>query len=110
MRNLMRSMFFVALTAVFAAAPAKAQDAYPAKPVRMIIPFAPGGPADLIARIVGQKMTEEFGKQFYIENHAGAGGNIGTALGARAPADGYTLMHHQPGHGHQCQPLQVAAL
>ena len=92
MRNLMRSMFFVALTAVFAAAPAKAQEAYPAKPVRMIIPFAPGGPADIIARLVAQKMTEEFGKQFYVENHAGAGGNIGAGVAARAPADGYNIM------------------
>jgi tripartite-type tricarboxylate transporter receptor subunit TctC len=92
MRNLMRSMFFVALTAVLAAAPAKAQDAYPAKPVRLIVPFAPGGPADLIARIVGQRLTEEFGKQFCVETHAGAGGNTGTALGARAPADGYSLI------------------
>ncbi|MBX9844892.1 MAG: tripartite tricarboxylate transporter substrate binding protein [Xanthobacteraceae bacterium] len=92
MRKLMRSMFFLALAAALAAAPAQAQDAYPSKPVRLIIPFAPGGPADLIARIIGQKLTEEFGRQFYIENHAGAGGNTGTALGARAPADGTTLI------------------
>jgi tripartite-type tricarboxylate transporter receptor subunit TctC len=80
------------LAAVLVAGPAGAQDAYPNKPVRLVIPFAPSGPADLIARIVGQKLTEEFGKQFYIENHAGAGGNSGTALAARAPADGYTLL------------------
>ena len=80
------------LAAVLATIPAAAQEAYPSKPVRLVIPFAPSGPADLIARIVGQKLTEEFGKQFYIENHAGAGGNIGTALAARAPADGYTLL------------------
>jgi tripartite-type tricarboxylate transporter receptor subunit TctC len=80
------------LAALLITAPAGAQDAYPNKPVRLVIPFAPSGPADLIARIVGQKLTEEFGKQFYIENHAGAGGNIGTALAARAPADGYTLL------------------
>ncbi|MBX9829749.1 MAG: tripartite tricarboxylate transporter substrate binding protein [Xanthobacteraceae bacterium] len=92
MRKLMRSMFFLALAAIVAAAPAQAQDAYPSKPVRLIVPFAPGGPADLIARIIGQKLTEGFGKQFYIENHAGAGGNTGTALGARAPADGHTLI------------------
>ena len=71
---------------------AAAQDNYPSKPVRMIVPFAPGGPADLIARIVGQKLSEELGKQFYIETHAGAGGNTGTGLAARAPADGYTLL------------------
>jgi tripartite-type tricarboxylate transporter receptor subunit TctC len=84
-------MFFLALTAVLAT-PVSAQDAYPSKPVRLIVPFAPGGPADLIARIVGQKLTEELGKQFYIETHAGAGGNTGTALGARATADGTTLI------------------
>ena len=56
------------------------------------MPFAPGGPADIIARLVAQKMTEEFGKQFYVENHAGAGGNIGAGVAARAPADGYNMM------------------
>ncbi len=60
--------------------------------MRLVVPFAPGGPADLIARIVGQKLSEEFGKQFYVETHAGAGGNTGTGLAARAPADGYTLL------------------
>ena len=70
---------------------AGAQDAYPSKPVRVIVPFA-CGPADLIARLIGQKLSEDFGKQFYIENHAGAGGNLGNGIAARAPADGYTLM------------------
>jgi len=77
--------------ALFGCTSAWAQS-YPSKPVRMIIPFAAAGPADLIARLVGQKLTEDFGKQFYIENHAGAGGNIGTGLAARAPADGHTLL------------------
>jgi tripartite-type tricarboxylate transporter receptor subunit TctC len=71
---------------------ATAQDAYPSKPVRMIIPFAPGGPADVIARLVAQKLSEDLGKQFYVENHAGAGGNTGAGLAARAPADGYSLL------------------
>jgi len=82
----------IAATIVLPLTPASAQDAYPSKPVRMIIPFAPGGPADIIARLVAQKMTEEFGKQFYVENHAGAGGNIGAGVAARAPADGYNIM------------------
>jgi tripartite-type tricarboxylate transporter receptor subunit TctC len=69
-----------------------AQDAYPSKAVRMIIPFAPGGPADVIARLVAQKLSEDLGKQFYVENHAGAGGNTGAGLAARAPADGYSLL------------------
>ena len=58
----------------------------------MIVPFAPAGPADIIARLVAQKLSEEFGKQFYVETHAGAGGNIGAGVAARAPADGYSLM------------------
>ena len=71
---------------------AHAQDAYPSKPVRMIVPFAPGGPADLIARVMAQKLSEDLGKQFYIENHAGAGGNLGVGIGAHAPADGYSMI------------------
>jgi tripartite-type tricarboxylate transporter receptor subunit TctC len=90
--NLSRATAFIVLSLLLATAPAAAQDAYPSKPVRLIVPFAPGGPADLIARIVGQKLSEDFGKQFYIETHAGAGGNTGTGLAARAPADGYTLL------------------
>jgi tripartite-type tricarboxylate transporter receptor subunit TctC len=90
--NLSRATAFIVLSLLLATAPSAAQDAYPSKPVRLIVPFAPGGPADLIARIVGQKLSEDFGKQFYIETHAGAGGNTGTGLAARAPADGYTLL------------------
>lgn len=91
MAKLMRSLLLLAAVVILAG-PATAQETYPAKPVRMIVPFAPGGPADIIARLVAQKLTEEFGKQFYVENHAGAGGNIGAGLAARAPADGYSLM------------------
>ena len=58
----------------------------------MIVPFAAGGPTDVIARIVGQKLSEACGQQFYIENVPGAGGNTGTAQVAKAPADGYTLL------------------
>ena len=76
----------------------RAQEAYPNKPVRMIVPFPPGGPADLIARVMAQKLSEDLGKQFYIENHAGAGGNIGVGVAARAPADGYSMLDQQPGH------------
>src|SRR5580700_10072653 len=69
-----------------------AKDPYPNRAVRVIVPFAAGGPGDLIARLLAQKLTENFGKQFYTENHPGAGGNIGTGLAARAPADGYTVL------------------
>ena len=66
---------------------------YPSKTVRLVAPYPPGGPNDLIARIVAQRMTQTLGQQWIVENRAGRGGNIGTELVARAPADGYTLVH-----------------
>jgi tripartite-type tricarboxylate transporter receptor subunit TctC len=65
---------------------------YPARSVRVIVPFGAGGPTDVIARMVAQKLTESLGQQFYVENLPGAGGNTGTATAAKAPADGYTLL------------------
>ena len=65
---------------------------YPDRPVRMIVPFAAGGPGDIFARLIGQRLSEQLGQQFVIENRPGAGGNIGAGAVARAPADGYTLM------------------
>ncbi len=65
---------------------------YPAKSVRMIVPFAAAGPTDVIARLVGQKLSESLGQQFYVENVPGAGGNTGTAMAAKSPADGYTIL------------------
>jgi tripartite-type tricarboxylate transporter receptor subunit TctC len=66
--------------------------AYPSRPVRLIVPFAPGGPTDVFARLIAQKFSAEFGKQFYVENVAGGAGNIGTAQAARAAPDGYTIL------------------
>ena len=80
----------VALAAVLSAT-ALAQS-YPAKPVRVVVPYPPGGPTDIVARVVSQKLTEQTGQQFLVENRAGAGGNIGAEAVARAPADGYTLL------------------
>ena len=65
---------------------------YPAKPIRMVAPFAPGGATDLLARVIGQKMTERFGQSVLIDNRTGAGGNIGAELVAKAAPDGYTLL------------------
>ena len=71
---------------------------YPARPVRMIVPFAPGGPTDVFARLVAHKMSEQAGKQFYIENVVGAGGNVGTGRAAQSAPDGYTILVTGGGH------------
>jgi tripartite-type tricarboxylate transporter receptor subunit TctC len=75
-----------------AAAAAFAQEKYPSKPVTVIVPQAPGGANDAIARIVAQKLTEQTGQQFLVDNKPGAGGNIGTAAAAKSKPDGYTLL------------------
>ena len=73
--------------------PTLAQTAYPAKPIRMVVPFSPGGTSDTLARILGQKFTEALGQQVVVDSRPGASGIIGTEIAMRAPADGYTLMH-----------------
>ncbi|RYF70539.1 MAG: tripartite tricarboxylate transporter substrate binding protein, partial [Comamonadaceae bacterium] len=65
--------------------------AYPTKPVTIVVPFAAGGTTDILARIIGQALTTELGQSVIVDNRAGAGGNIGGALAAKASADGYTL-------------------
>src|ERR1700746_1990867 len=75
------------------AAPALAQSpGYPDRPVKIIVPFAAAGPTDVVARLVALKLSEKFSQQFYIENMAGAGGNLGMGAAARAPGDGYTIL------------------
>lgn len=69
-----------------------AASVYPNKPVRVVVPYPPGGPTDIVARVVFQKVSEATGQLFFIENRAGAGGNIGADAVAHAPADGYTLL------------------
>ncbi len=83
-----------ALAALLAAAggSALAQDKYPSKPVTIIVPQAPGGANDAIARIVAHKLSEALGQQFIVDNKPGAGGNIGTAAAAKGKNDGYTLL------------------
>ena len=87
---------FLHLAAGAAALPAVSRIAraqtYPTRPVRVIVPYAPGGPTDVFGRLISQKLSEHFGRQFYVENVGGAGGNIGMGQGARAAPDGYTIV------------------
>ena len=64
---------------------------YPARPVKLIVPFPPGGNTDIVGRLIAQKLTDAFGQQMYVENRGGAGGTIGAEAAAKSPADGYTL-------------------
>jgi tripartite-type tricarboxylate transporter receptor subunit TctC len=83
----------IGLAALLIAATSLAQPSpYPNRPVKMVAPFAPGGPVDVVARVLAPKLSEGLGQQFYVENHPGGSGNIGTALVAKAPPDGHTVL------------------
>src|SRR5215831_127362 len=77
---------------LFAGAAAAQVPGYPDRPVKIIVPFAAAGPTDVVARLIGQKLSEKYGHQFYIENMTGAGGNLGMGAAAKAPPDGYTIL------------------
>ncbi|WP_428851156.1 Bug family tripartite tricarboxylate transporter substrate binding protein [Imbroritus primus] len=85
-------LFSLSLLMVTAALPARAADPYPSKPVRVIVPFGPGGSVDLLPRLIGAKLSQVWGQPFIVENRPGAAGNIGMDAAARADADGYTLV------------------
>jgi len=82
----------VILTGAGSAANAQTAASFPVKPVKLVVPFAPGGPNDILARIVGQKWNEAWGHPAIIENRGGAGGTIGVEYGSKAPPDGYTII------------------
>jgi tripartite-type tricarboxylate transporter receptor subunit TctC len=88
----MKTITLALATLLLASAGAAQTPDYPNRPVKLVAPFAPGGPVDVVARVLAPKLSERFGQQFYVENHPGGSGNIGTALVAKAPPDGYTIL------------------
>lgn len=89
---ILRTLTALAFASLIPSALAQTAAGYPDKSVRLVVPFAAGGALDVVGRIVGQKMTETWGRQIVIDNRLGAGGNIGAEFVAKAPADGYTLL------------------
>ena len=90
MKQTLRSLLWAAMSCLLAAS-VQAQP-YPSKPVRVVVPYPPGGPTDIVARVLFQQVAESTGQQFVIDNRAGAGGNIGAEHVAKSPADGYTVL------------------
>src|SRR5262245_17985232 len=72
--------------------------AYPGHPVRLVVPFAAGGPTDIVTRLIANKLSDRTGKQFFVENIGGGGGNIAMGRVAKMPADGYTLLMVNPSY------------
>ncbi|MEA2978938.1 MAG: hypothetical protein QOF09_761 [Alphaproteobacteria bacterium] len=93
---------FLRLVAAAATAPAFSRmaraESYPDRPVRMVVPYAPGGPTDVVTRIIAQKLSDRAGKQFFVENIGGGGGNIAMGRVAKMPPDGYTLLMINPSY------------
>ena len=87
----LKNAFLASVMALLFAGPILAQS-FPAKPVRVVVPYPPGGPTDIVARVLFQQVSEATGQQFLIDNRAGAGGNIGAELVAKSPPDGYTVL------------------
>ncbi len=87
-----RRHLLTAFTLLALAPAAWAQDAWPNKPVKIVVPFAPGGTTDILARAMAPELSRAFGQPFVVENRGGAGGNVGADIVAKSPADGYTLL------------------
>lgn len=92
------ALLLLPMAALMALSSAVLAQNYPAKTVRVIVPWPPGGSNDIVARLVAQKLTENAGQQFIIDNRGGASGIVGSDLVAKSPADGYTFMIHSTTH------------
>jgi tripartite-type tricarboxylate transporter receptor subunit TctC len=88
----------LAATLLAATLPSFAQDNFPNRPIRIVVPFTAGGVVDSVARVIGEKLSTKYGQPVIVENRVGAGGSIGTDFVAKAPADGYTLLCVSPSH------------
>jgi tripartite-type tricarboxylate transporter receptor subunit TctC len=93
-----RFLLLAGIAAVAGTSRAGAAESYPVRPVRVVVPYAPGGPTDVITRLLAQKLSERVGKQFYVENMPGAGGDIAMGRVAKMPPDGYTLLMINPSY------------
>src|SRR5881628_2823523 len=97
MRRLHGTLAGLALAVFMTPAAAQTTQPWPSRPLRIVVPFAPGGTTDLIGRMVAEGLTQALGQPVVVDNKAGAGGNLGAAEVARAAPDGYTLMLGTPG-------------
>jgi len=95
---LKRTLLSIAATVVVLGTHSALAQSYPTKPIRIVVPFPPGGGSDVIARVAAQKLTEAMGQQVIVDNRAGGGGTVGAEVGAKAPPDGYTLMLIAPSY------------
>lgn len=92
MKRLFRRSFFVGMMVLSCAAAVAQPAAYPQKPIRLVVPYGPGGPSDIVARVIADEMARALGQPLLIDNKAGAGSMVGTEIVVRSPSDGYTLL------------------
>src|SRR5947208_14629488 len=96
MFNMRRSAMLISLLLAAFPVSAQAPDPYPSKPLRFILPFPPGGPTDILGRLIGERLASSLGQPVIVENRGGAGGNVGAEAAAKSAPDGYTLVLAAP--------------
>src|SRR5438105_3662339 len=102
----MKKLFLVLSAALFSVS--VLGQPYPSKPIRIVVAFPPGGPTDIVSRLLGPKITDALGQPVVVENRAGAGGNVPTLQVAKAAADGYTLLAHSSAYAVNPAPIPPA--